>query len=129
MIPARLGMDAGLIVRDMEPMIAFYTEAIGLTQVGERTTGWGRMVEFGFGETVLRLLRPVEEPATHKAPMLGATGVRYLTFPVLDFDECLARAIAWGAPQTIETIRAGTARFAMVGDPEGNVVEFIGWDS
>jgi hypothetical protein len=61
--------------------------------------------------------------------MLSSTGFRYLTLPVVDFDGCLARALDWGAPQTLETLRAGAVRFAMVSDPEGNLIEFFGRDA
>ena len=56
--------------------------------------------------------------------MLGATGIRYLTFWVADMDELLQRAAAAGrrVPIARTTVRPGVD-IAMVEDPDGNWVE------
>lgn len=122
---ARRGLDLGLIVADTVAMAAFYGGVLGLERLGERRTGWGTMVEFGFGESVLRLLRPVEEPRRAGGGLLDVTGVRYLTFPVADLDAVAARLVAAGAPLVQPVTSAGAVRFVMYADPEGNVVELL----
>ncbi|UFS58674.1 VOC family protein [Subtercola endophyticus] len=124
---AKAGIDLGIVVTDHEPMLAFYSGVLGLEVVGERTTGWGTMVELAFGETVLRLLKPAADAAPSDGGMLAVTGFRYLTFPIEpgDFDATLAACVAAGAPVTSAEMRAGEVRFVIVADPEGNSVELL----
>jgi predicted enzyme related to lactoylglutathione lyase len=122
---AKRGLDLGLIVADLVAMTTFYGDVLRLERLGERSNGWGTMAEFGFGESVLRLLRPTEKPRRADGGMLEITGVRYLTFPVDDLDEVAARLEAGGAPLVLPVTSAGAVRFVMYADPEGNVVELL----
>ncbi|WP_432841733.1 VOC family protein [Dactylosporangium sp. CA-092794] len=122
---AKPGLDLGLIVRDLAVTAAFYGDVLGLARLGERTNGWGTMAEFGFGESVLRLLRPLQEPRPAEGDLLAVTGFRYLTFPVEDLDAVAARLRAAGAPLVLPVTSAGAVRFVMYADPEGNVVELL----
>lgn len=126
MIPAKASIDVGLVVVDLTAMRRFYTEVLDLAVVAERETGWGEMVEFGFGEGILRLLRPPEPPAPGPVGLTAAAGIRYLTFEVADFDAAVATCREHGAPFEVEVRPIREIRIAMVRDPEGNVVELLG---
>lgn len=125
MTPQKPALDMGLVVRDLELQLGFYRDGLGLAEIATRTTGWGSMVELSFGESVLRLLRPVDEPDVVHRGMTAVTGVRYLTFPIGDFDETLGRLVAAGVPVTVPTTAVRDVRFVMLEDPEGNVVELL----
>jgi catechol 2,3-dioxygenase-like lactoylglutathione lyase family enzyme len=126
-IAAKAGIDAGIVVTDLEPMLAFYRDRLGLPELARRTTGWGTMVELGFGESVLRLLQPPLPPEALRppAPVNARAGIRYLTFPIADFDAAVRALEEAGAPFALEATAVGTVRFAIVADPEGNLVEVL----
>ncbi len=125
MNPVKQGLDLGLIVTELEPMVAFYRDVLGLVELGRRENGWGSMVELGFGDSVIRLLQPQQPPTRSDAELLGRTGVRYLTFPVTDFDQVAARLADHGAPLVLPLTEVGAVRFMMYADPEGNAVELF----
>jgi catechol 2,3-dioxygenase-like lactoylglutathione lyase family enzyme len=126
-IASKPGIDAGVVVADLDATLPFYRDLLGLEEVGRRTTGWGTMVELAFGETVLRLLQPPTAPEPLPAPTAvnARAGIRYLTFPVSDFDATVAACTAAGTTFALEPKTAGAVRFAIVADPEGNLVEFL----
>jgi predicted enzyme related to lactoylglutathione lyase len=124
---AKAGIDLGIVVRERERMLAFYAGVLDLSIVGERTTGWGRMIELAFGETVLRLLKPTVDPARSDDAMLAVNGLRYVTFPIEpdDVDPTLNACVAFGAQVTTAEMRVGEVRFVILADPEGNSVELL----
>jgi catechol 2,3-dioxygenase-like lactoylglutathione lyase family enzyme len=126
-IPSKPGIDAGVVVSDLGATLPFYRDLLGLEEVGRRTTGWGTMVELRFGETILRLLQPPNPPEPLPAPVAvnARAGIRYLTFPVTDFDATIEACAAAGIAFPLEPTTAGAVRFAIVADPEGNLVEFL----
>ena len=126
MIPAKASIDVGLVVSDLEAMRRFYTEVLSLAVLAERETGWGAMVELGFGEGIVRLLRPPEPPPPGPVGLTAGAGIRYLTFEVADFDEAVETCRAQRVPFEVEVLAIRQIRIAMVRDPEGNVVELLG---
>jgi catechol 2,3-dioxygenase-like lactoylglutathione lyase family enzyme len=125
MKPLKASLDVGLVVSDLPAMRAFYEGTLGLEVRAERTTGWGEMVELGFADAVLRLLRPPEPPAPAPAGLSAALGIRYVTFEVVDFDETVAALRAAAAPVEVDVLPIRDIRIAMFRDPEGNVIELL----
>jgi catechol 2,3-dioxygenase-like lactoylglutathione lyase family enzyme len=125
MEPLKASIDVGLVVADLAAMRGFYEGILGLEVRAERTTGWGEMVELGFGDGVLRLLRPPEPPAPAPTGLTAALGIRYLTFEIADFDPMVDALRAAAAPVEVDVLPIRDIRIAMFRDPEGNVIELL----
>jgi catechol 2,3-dioxygenase-like lactoylglutathione lyase family enzyme len=111
----RIGIRLG--VRDVHVHRRFYTQALGLREVGPISDG----AAFLAGDTVLIVEASADAP--HDAAFEGK-GWRYITFQVFDVDQEHANVIAHGgrealAPETLGSV----ARVSMVRDPDGNWIE------
>jgi catechol 2,3-dioxygenase-like lactoylglutathione lyase family enzyme len=125
MKPLKASIDVGLVVSDLPAMRAFYEGTLGMEVRAERTTGWGEMVELGFGDGVLRLLRPLEPPPPSPSGLTAALGIRYVTFEVADFDEMVDALRSAAAPVEVDVLPIRDIRIAMFRDPEGNIIELL----
>jgi lactoylglutathione lyase len=111
----RIGIRLG--VRDVHEHRRFYTQALGLREVGPISDG----AAFLAGDTVLIVEASADAP--HDAAFEGK-GWRYITFQVFAVDQEHANVIAHGgrealAPKTLGSV----ARVSMVRDPDGNWIE------
>lgn len=136
-------LEVGICCRDLERLIAFYTEVLGLElvnlvevpaekaaaahlsdaayRVARLQTDWGERI---------KLLQPAAAPAEAPptARILDRANSAYLTFIVPDLKATLARLLQAGmavdtGPEPVE-VREGT--WLVFGrDPEGNVLEFV----
>jgi catechol 2,3-dioxygenase-like lactoylglutathione lyase family enzyme len=111
----RIGIRLG--VRDVREHRRFYTQALGLREVGPISDG----AAFLAGDTVLIVEASADAP--HDAAFEGK-GWRYITFQVFEVDQEHANVIAQGgrealAPKTLGSV----ARVSMVRDPDGNWIE------
>ncbi|SDE99768.1 VOC family protein [Limimaricola pyoseonensis] len=137
-------MEAGLAVRDLDRMLAFYREAFGFETVADvhvpaekaraaaLSRGGYRVVRLQTprGERI-KLLAPDTPPAARPEPtemILDRADGAYLTFIVDDLGDVVARAVAAGArPMTGDDpveVRPGTY-LAFLRDPEGHVFEIV----
>jgi predicted enzyme related to lactoylglutathione lyase len=122
-------IDIGIVVRDADACLPFYTDALGLKPIFDLDIpGGSHMWQLAVGECAVKIVThsPTPEAANPPGGSEGGTGLRYWTMGVDDIDAAVARCEAFGA--TIPTpplqIVPGI-RIAMVEDPEGNVVEFL----
>lgn len=125
---ARSAIDLGIVVTDRAPMLAFYRDLIGMTDLGERPMPGGTIHRLKWGESVIKLI-VLDKGAKALAPpggLRGATGYRYWTMTVSNIDqvirECSDRGVKVAVP--ITELQPG-AQMAIVEDPEGNWVEFV----
>lgn len=123
------GLDLGIVMRNSDAMLAFYRDVLGLEnfQTNPMPLGLGgTMYRMRCGNSVIKLVDLENKPEATDASggMMGATGIRYLTFWVADMDELLQRASAAGrrVPIARTTVRPGVD-IAMIEDPDGNWVE------
>jgi catechol 2,3-dioxygenase-like lactoylglutathione lyase family enzyme len=137
----------GVVVKDLEASLAFYTDVIGMTKTG------GFEVDADFGEasgltdglafsvTVLKLkddphatqfkLMSFEKDAKtpKSAHIEDALGMRYITLMVADLAPVVARAKTAGVPflgQTPVPLADSGNHFVLVQDPDGTFIELIG---
>jgi catechol 2,3-dioxygenase-like lactoylglutathione lyase family enzyme len=139
-------MEVGICCADLDKLLAFYTGVLGLKLVNRVTvpadkaqaTGLTRhgydvaRLQTSYGERI-KLLQPAAAPeaAARGAAILDRQGATYLTFIVRDLPAVVRGLEAQGvvfdsAPAPME-VRPGTW-LAFFRDPEGNVLELVGYD-
>jgi len=127
---ARIAVDVGVIVADMDAALAFYRDGLGLEQIGDFRTsliGAGRMVQLRHGASIVKLVQMDEAPQQASPPGLtGGRGYRYITLMVEDIAAMAERSAQAQAPVALPLTTLGNgAQILMVEDPEGNIVEFV----
>lgn len=106
---------ARVAVSDTSRSLAFYRDALGLTQLAPD--------QLSCGQAMLWLDQREMAPTSAEQP-LAALGVRYLTFQVFDCDQAFTDAIGAGATPAKQPVTLGaTARIAFVLDPDGLWIE------
>lgn len=136
-------LEPGIVCLDMDRMLAFYTDVLGLTFVSEAEATAELSTEFGTspnGFRIIRLQTPYGEriklvqpkkTALQPSPVpdwvFEGQGIAYITFIIADVREVAARLQTYHVPVMskgpIEIRKGITAIFAK--DPEGNFVEFV----
>jgi catechol 2,3-dioxygenase-like lactoylglutathione lyase family enzyme len=136
-------LEPGIVCVDIDRMLDFYTDVLGLKFVSDAEASAEMSTKFGTGPHGFRIIRlqtpygeriklvqpknisltqsPVPEWDFHRQ------GIAYITFVVFDVKEVTARLTQYGVESFSEgpvNIREGiTALFAR--DPEGNFIEFV----
>jgi catechol 2,3-dioxygenase-like lactoylglutathione lyase family enzyme len=135
-------IEPGIVCVDIEQMIRFYTEALGLQLINDAETTAEMSTKFGAtpdGYRIVRLQTSLGQKLKLVQPKVPPTrcpslewvfqrpGIAYLTFVVADVDEVVMRLNARGVrtirPEAVEIRKGIFAIFAL--DPEGNYVEFV----
>lgn len=122
-------IDLGIIAQDIEAMLTFYRDVVGLEfETAIPFPGGGTMHRFKAGDSIVKVIELEPEPEAH-APaggIRGATGYRYWTLHVENLEECVERVGAAGYRIMVPAreIRPGVS-IAIVADPDGNWVEFL----
>ena len=122
-------VEVGVVVRELEPMMHFYGEVLGLEHVGQMQLPGMVMERYRLADTVIKLLAAKEPPALANPPgglTGGASGLRYLTLRVDDVVGRVERCTAAGCevPRPPFEYRPGVP-VAIVCDPDGNQIELI----
>lgn len=125
----KAGIDLGIVVRDVDAMVAFYRDTLGLYYEGSNPVpGGGEMHRLWAAETMVKLVAPDPAPEAANPPggLSEASGMRYFTFTVTNLDEVYDACMAAGASSVLTPFAvAPSVRIAMVEDPDGNHVEFL----
>ncbi|MBW2272739.1 MAG: VOC family protein [Deltaproteobacteria bacterium] len=123
------GVEVGVVTTNLDPMLAFYRDMLGLEHQGELAFPGGSMQRFALGQSTLKLVSYDEPPAGEVVPGGGqaARGLRYITLVVGNAREMLAKLEAAGHPivEPISEFVPG-AGFFFTADPDGNWVELAG---
>lgn len=121
-------VDLGIVCRDIDAMVAFYRDVLGLEHVGEMPMPGGTMHRLLCGSSLIKLVSPTKEPPAQAAPggIQGATGYRYWTISVSNIESIVAECEQAGRPVVVPVteLRPGVT-IAIVEDPDGNWVEFL----
>lgn len=131
-MPTKDSIDLGIVTRDLAPMVAFYRDTLGFTDLGESQSIVGTMHRLVCGTSAIKLVRPAAPPPADppSGGVGGATGYRYWTISVSDLTAVLRTCEAAGRPVVLPpTVARPGVTVAMVEDPDGNWVEFLQADA
>ena len=136
-------MEVGIVVSDLDQMLAFYTEVLSCVEQRRsdlpvelsralRTAPAGSVnvwLKTPYGE-VIKLVKPPVAPASARAPEFSSarSGFAYLTFYCAEIEAVLATAKARGAiVRSDDWTMSGSIGLKLVffEDPEGNVIELV----
>ena len=135
--------EMGICVNNLETMITFYRDVLGLTLISEIdvpsdksseagfTKGGYRIVrlETNYGERI-KLVRPILQPGIRSSgeEVLSKSGNIFLTFIVKDLEKTVKRLKERGVSTRttggIMEVRDGVF-LSIMDDPEGNHLEFV----
>lgn len=122
-------IDLGIVTTNGPAMLAFYRDTLGLPYLREMPMpgGNGVMHQLACGDTVIKLV-VLQSTAAQAAPggIAGATGMRYFTISIDNIPEVLQSCEQQGVKiiSKARDLRPGIT-IAIVGDPDGNWVEFL----
>jgi predicted enzyme related to lactoylglutathione lyase len=126
-----LGLDVGVVVRNLDVSSAFYANVLGLPLHSSLSAPWPESRRFSSGSSLVKLTGTddsIEEEERH-GDIRGATGIRYFSVYVQDLDEVLGRCAQHGV--TVRTprtqIKPGRC-VAIIDDPDGNPIELVEQD-
>jgi len=128
---AKEAIDLGIVTTNGDAMLTFYRDVLGFKHEGDISmehVGIQVMHRLWFGNSLIKIVVPVKDPAAPPAPggIPGGTGYRYWTMTIKNLDEVLEAVKAAGHkivwPRT--EVRPGVV-IGMIEDPDGNWVEFI----
>jgi catechol 2,3-dioxygenase-like lactoylglutathione lyase family enzyme len=127
MKPAKNSLDIGVIVSDIKASLNFYQNILGLTFVGTFPLWFGTMHRLRFGTSDFKLIEPKVVPPRGAIGLESQLGLRYVTFVIENLSELCNDLQKIGIEFTLpeKELRPGV-RIAMVKDPDGNIVEFVG---
>ena len=122
-------IDIGIITNNLEPMLEFYRDTLGLElEAVIDMPGGGVMNRFKVGESIVKVIETDPKPEASAPPggIRGATGYRYWTLHVNDLAAAVSAVSAAGHKVVVpeKTIRPGVT-IAIVADPDGNWVELL----
>jgi catechol 2,3-dioxygenase-like lactoylglutathione lyase family enzyme len=125
-------IDLGIVTNDAAASIAFYRDVLGFEDLGEFPMPGGVMRRLQCGTSTIKIVALKRAPEASAPPggIGGGTGYRYWTISVSNLAEIVATCEAAGAKIAIPIteLRPGVT-IAMVEDPDGNWVEFLGAQS
>lgn len=122
-------IDIGIITNNLDQMLGFYRDTLGLeVEAVIDMPGGGVMHRFKAGQSIVKVIETDPQPAVTAAPggIRGATGYRYWTLHVNDIAGIVESMQSEGVEIVvpIKTIREGVT-IAIVADPDGNWVELL----
>ena len=122
-------IDIGIIVKDIDAMMKFYGEILGLDlEATIPMPGGGTMNRFKVGDCIIKLIALDPAPSAEAEPggIRAASGYGYWTIHVPSLEEIIGKVEADGGKVVvpIREIREGVS-IAFLEDPDGNWVELL----
>lgn len=126
MKPAKDSLDIGVLVSDINKSLQFYRDWLGLEFIEERPVWYGVIHRLRFGHSDFKLVSPKEKIEKGAIGLDRQLGYRYVTFEVENLSEICEVLKAKGVKFFVEEKEPiPGVSFAMVEDPDGNIVEFL----
>lgn len=122
-------LEVGIVTRNIDAMVHFYRDVLGLPFKEELVFPGGTMQRFSVGDNVVKLV-VFDEPPAHDAVGGGqaaATGYRYFSLVVANLEQVTESVAAAGFEVPVApTAFGGGIGWAFVADPDGNWIELFG---
>lgn len=121
-------MQIGMVTRNVEAMVKFYGETLGLTlQQRVDLPQVGALYFFELGSNIIKFLVPevAVEQDDHVGAPQAANGLRYWTVQVNNLQALVETIKQAGLTPLTEITEVGELRFVIVPDPDGNCIEFL----
>lgn len=125
----KAAIDIGIIAKDIEAMLTFYRDTLGLEfEAAIPMPGGGTMNRLKVGDSVIKVIELDPAAPADAAPggIRGASGYRYWTITVGNLEECVQKAAEAGNKVVVpaKEVRPGIT-IAILADPDGNWVELL----
>lgn len=121
-------VEVGIVTADMDAMLAFYRDVLGLPYKEKLEYPGGMQHRFSVGDSIVKLVS--WDPAPSARPPAGganaATGIRYFSLAVANIPEVVREVRAAGYEAADPMVFGEAWGFAFVTDPDGNVIELYG---
>ena len=139
MEPGKDSLDLGILVSDIKASLNFYQNILGLKFVEERPLPllglksveggplwFGTLYRLRFGSSDFKLIDPQTRAPKGPTGLGSQLGFRYVTFVIKNLSKLCTELQSKGIEFVVteKEARPGV-RFAMVKDPDGNIVEFV----
>lgn len=130
-------IDVGIVVAKLEQQRHFYGEVLGFPYAGSMPVPGGILHVYLCGESYLKLYAMDGTPSVEPSPFGSEPGFAYITFTVSDVRATFQVVTEKGATAIAEpgTFDGGTtlaepigrmqARFALLADADGNMIELM----
>lgn len=134
---AKPAVDVGIVVADLEQQRHFYGDVLGFPYLGAMPVPNGVLHVYACGDSYLKLYAMNGTPAADAAAFGSRPGFAYITFTVGSVAESFASARDRGATVLAEPgyfdggvklaapIGRMRARFSLLADADGNMIELI----
>jgi catechol 2,3-dioxygenase-like lactoylglutathione lyase family enzyme len=125
---AKDAIDVGFVSANVESMLGFYRDTLGLEYVEAFAAPVGTIHRLRFGASFVKIVESsADRPASTPDFTYSDLGLRYLTFETPDIDDVWNRAILASAPvvSALHPLPGGSGRAGTLRDPDGNLVELL----
>jgi catechol 2,3-dioxygenase-like lactoylglutathione lyase family enzyme len=118
-------LDVGLVASDVEAMVAFYGDGLGMPRIADIELPGLRLARFEAGRGILKFNQISAVPDPAPGDVTGSRGMKLLTIVVPDLQATSEKLQAAGFPElTIED--RGQYTLAFTKDPNDSVIELAG---
>jgi len=125
---AKDAIDVGFVSANVESMLGFYRDTLGLEYVEAFAAAVGTIHRLRFGASFVKIVESsADRPASTPDFTYSDLGLRYLTFETPDIEDVWNRAVLASAPvvSALHPLPGGSGLAGTLRDPDGNLVELL----
>jgi catechol 2,3-dioxygenase-like lactoylglutathione lyase family enzyme len=123
------GPEIAVIARDIEAMLRFYRDGLGLEDIDVKHNGWGKATYMRCGASKIKIFEVNQGPpaaSNPPSPAETATGVRWVTLRVKHIERTIEDCVRAGATVLHPLANWDShTKYAFVLDPDGNQIELV----
>jgi catechol 2,3-dioxygenase-like lactoylglutathione lyase family enzyme len=118
-------LDIGMVASDLEAMIAFYGEGLGMPRLEDIELPGIRLVQFQAGDGIVKFNQTSSTPDPAPGDLTSSRGMKLMTIVAPDLEVISKQLQSAGFPElTIQD--HGQYTLAFIPDPSGSLVELAG---